>query len=117
MLHFVWTVKDKRKILEGSLLERVKELLYECADVNRWIIKALDVQQDHVYLVVTLDVNVSAESVIRRFQLSSKLLCKEFPELAQYCENKNIWSEEYFVATQMAYEESMRDDYLNGTLE
>jgi putative transposase len=117
MLHFIWTVKDRQKVLTGTLVERVRELLYECADVHRWTIKTLDIASDHVYLVVKLDLNVSPDAMIKKFQLSGKSLCKDFPDLAQYCVKNNLWSREYFVATQGAYEESMRNDYLEDKLE
>ena len=54
MVHILWIPKYRKRILKGVLAIRIKELLEECADVNRWNIEELNIQPDHVHLVRTL---------------------------------------------------------------
>lgn len=52
MVHIVLIPKYRKRILKGELAKRVEELIRECADVNRWNVEELNVQEDHVYLVL-----------------------------------------------------------------
>ena len=50
MYHLVWLPKYRKRILEGKIKDRLKELLFECSDINGWKIVELNIQVDHVHL-------------------------------------------------------------------
>jgi putative transposase len=52
--HVVWVPKYRKRILRGQLARRLYELLAECAEVNDWQVEELNVQTDHVHLLVQL---------------------------------------------------------------
>lgn len=49
MYHIVWIPKYRKRVLKGIIAKRVKELLHQCAEVNRWKIEELNIQEDHVH--------------------------------------------------------------------
>jgi len=50
------------------LAERVKELLFECAEEYGWEIIELNIQIDHVHMVVQLRPNISVSKVVKLFK-------------------------------------------------
>ncbi len=62
LYHIVWIPKYRKRILTGEIAARIRELIVECAEVNRWRIDELNVQHDHVHMLIQLrpDMSVSA---------------------------------------------------------
>ena len=52
LYHIVWIPKYRKRVLEGGLSKRLIDLLRECADVNRWSIEELNIQRDHVHMLI-----------------------------------------------------------------
>ncbi len=82
MYHIVWLPKYRKRILKGALAKRVRELLEECAEVHRWKIEELNIQPDHVHMLIQLRSDISVSKVIQLFKgKSSRLLRKEFSSI------------------------------------
>ena len=77
---------------------RLKGLLYEAAQVNRWWIHELAVQPDHIHMLVQLD---AATSVARAAQVfkggTSHVIRREFPELEEFLWGDSLWADGYFA--------------------
>jgi len=43
MYHLVWIPKYRKRVLNGKVAERIKDLLHECADLQRWKIEELNI--------------------------------------------------------------------------
>ena len=52
MYHLVWIPKYRKRVLKGAVAKRIEELLRQCAEVNEWEIDELNVQQDHIHMLV-----------------------------------------------------------------
>jgi putative transposase len=100
MYHLVWLPKYRKRVLEGSVERRLKELFFECAEVNGWKILELNIQKDHVHLIVQLKQKISVSQAVQRFKGgSSRVIREEFPELKEFLWGKNFWAEGYFAET------------------
>jgi putative transposase len=100
MYHLVWLPKYRKRVLEGSVERRLKELFFECAEVNGWKILELNIQKDHVHLIVQLKQKISVSKAVQRFKGgSSRVIREEFPELKEFLWGKNFWAEGYFAET------------------
>lgn len=100
LYHIVWIPKYRKRVLQGKLAERVKELLIECAEEYEWEIIELNVQIDHVHMVVQLRPNVSVSKVVQLFKgSSSRIIRLEFPELKKIYWGESFWGDGYFVET------------------
>ena len=98
MYHLIWMPKYRKRVLRGRLSERLKELLYECADVNDWEIHELSIQLDHVHMLVQFKPNISVSKVVQLFKGgSSKVIREEFPELKEFLWGNSFWGDGYFA--------------------
>ena len=96
--HLIWIPKYRKRVLLGPLARRLYELLKQCAEMNSWAIVELNVQTDHVHLLVQLP---PKESVAHAMQLmkggTSKVIRVEFPELEEFLWGDSLWADGYFA--------------------
>lgn len=98
--HLVWVPKYRKRILNGILSIRLKELLYECAELNSWKIEELSIQLDHVHMLIQVKPNMSLSNVMQYLKGgSSNILRKEFPELKEFLWGDSFWADGYFAET------------------
>jgi putative transposase len=96
--HLVWIPKYRKRILNGRLAERVAELIRQCVDVNDWEINELNVQVDHVHVLLQLKPDTSVSKVIQLIKGgSSKILRDEMPELEEFLWGDSFWADGYFA--------------------
>ncbi len=97
MYHIVWLPKYRKKVLTGAVKDRLIELLTECAEVNGWEIQELNVQLDHVHLVIQLPPNIAVSRAVQLFKgISSKMIRAELPEIKRFLWGKDFWADGFF---------------------
>lgn len=96
--HIVWCPKYKRKVLIDGVDERLKTILYEVAkDTNSEIID-LEINDDYVHLMISIDPKVGVNTVVKRMKgRSSSILREEFSWLKSRI--PSLWTNNYFVCT------------------
>ncbi len=100
MYHIVWLPKYRKRVLRGAIATRVKELLQECAEVNNWRIDELNIQPDHVHMLIQLRPDISISKAVQLFKgKSSRIIRKEFPKLEEFYWGDSFWSDGFFVET------------------
>ena len=100
MFHIVWLPKYRKKVLTGRIKDRVELLLRECAAVNNWEIQALNVQVDHVHIVIQLPPSISVSKAVQLLKgLSSKIIRAELPEVKKYLWGNDFWADGFFSET------------------
>jgi len=117
LYHIVWIPKYRKRVLTGAIAEKIKELLQECADVNRWRIEELTIQRDHVHMLVQLRPDVSVSKVIQLFKgKSSYAIRKEFPDLKEFYWGKSdsFWGDGFFVETVGQVSEEKIKEYIRN---
>jgi len=82
------------------LAKRLKELLMQCAEVNKWEIQELSINRDHVHILVQLTPSISVSRAVQYFKGgSSRIIREEFPELEEFLWGDSLWGDGYFVET------------------
>ena len=117
LYHIVWIPKYRKRVLTGTIAKKIKDLLQECADVNRWRIEELTIQQDHVHMLVQLRPDVSVSKVIQLFKgKSSYAIRKEFPDLKEFYWGKSdsFWGDGFFVETVGQVSEEKIKEYIRN---
>jgi putative transposase len=100
MVHIVWLPKYRKRILKGALAARLKELIQECADVNRWQVDELNVQPDHVHLIIQFKPDIAISKMVQLMKgKSSKVIRQEFPELREFYWGDSFWADGFFAET------------------
>ena len=117
LYHIVWIPKYRKRRLEGEIANRIQELLEECAEVNGWKINEINVQKDHIHLLMQLKPDISVSKVIQLMKgKSSFVIRKEFPKLKEFFWGKSnsFWSDGYFVETVGQVNEETIKQYIHN---
>lgn len=96
--HVVWCPKYRRRVLEGRIEARLKEIVREVvADKEAWLVE-MQVMPDHVHLLVEVDPQFGVHRLVKAIKgRSSRVLREEFPHLKSRL--PTLWTNSYFVAT------------------
>jgi len=95
--HIIFCPKRRKKVLVGELRERLIALFDQVACEHEWRILVIEVMPDHVHLFVSVDPDISPNSVVRVFKgRSSRILREEFPALLAL---PSLWTRSYFIST------------------
>jgi putative transposase len=96
--HVVWCPKYRRKVIDGQVDIRLREIIREvCAERNAPI-EAIETMPDHVQLLVAVDPQYGVHRLVKQIKgRSSRLLRQEFPHLKSRM--PTLWTNSYFVAT------------------
>lgn len=115
MYHLVWIPKYRKRILKGEVAERLKELLHECADLHRWKIEELNIQIDHVHMLIRMRPEISVSKMVRSFKgMTSKVIREEFPDLKEFLWGNSFWADGYFAETSGQVNEMRIREYIQN---
>lgn len=85
IFHLIWLTKYRKHTLKGKkVTERLRELLYLFAEDKDWIIEELNIQGDHVHMIIRIKIEKSINITdVRQFLMNkrAKVIKKEFPDL------------------------------------
>jgi len=75
----------------------MERLLRECAEVNNWEIQELNIQLDHVHMLVQLPPSISVSMAVQFFKgASSRVLRSELPKIKKLLWGKDFWADGFF---------------------
>ena len=111
--HLVWIPKYRKRGLFGKVAIRLKRLFYEAARMNRWLIRELNIQRDHVHMLLQIGPNESVARVVQRLKGgTSFVLRKEFPELEEFLWGESFWADGYFAESVGTAQEEVIRKYI-----
>ncbi len=98
--HLVWAPKYRKRILQGEVGERVKELLHEIGAAYEISIEEMEVSPDHVDIFCSFPPRLSITQVVTRFKsLSARAIFREHPEVKRQLWGGEFWQDGYFART------------------
>ena len=87
----------------------------QCAEMNDWQIEELNVQLDHVHLLIQLKPTISVSKAIQLLKGgSSRVVRQEFPELEEFLWGDSFWADGYFAETVGRVNEDMIRKYIQN---
>lgn len=96
--HVVWCPKYRRRVIEGDVDTRLKEIIREVCAERRCEIVEMETMPDHVHLLVSVDPQYGIHRLVKQVKgRSSRVLRQEFPALKSRL--PTLWTNSYFVAT------------------
>lgn len=96
--HVVWCPKYRRRVIEGDVDTRLKELIREVCAERRCEIIEMETMPDHVHLLVSIDPQYGIHRLVKQVKgRSSRVLRQEFPALKSRL--PTLWTNSYFIAT------------------
>ena len=106
--HLVWIPKYRKRVLTGALATRLQALLHEACEVNDWQLHELNIQPDHVHLLVQTHPHQSISRVLQKLKGgTSRVLRSEFPDLVEFLWGKSFWASGYFAESVGTTEEAV----------
>ena len=70
----------------------------ECAEMNKWEIHELNIQVDHVHMLVQLKQDMSVSKAVQILKGgSSRKIRAEYPELEEFLWGDSFWADGYFA--------------------
>ena len=87
--HIIWCPKYRRKVLEGDVEVRLKELLHEKAEELEIEIEEMEVMPDHLHLFVNASPALAPHHIVQQF--------KGFPSLKSRL--PSLWTRSYYMET------------------
>ena len=102
--HLVFTTKRRGKVLEAAHLDRLRVIFASvCTDFDVEL-REFNGEQDHVHLLVLYPPKVRLSELVNSLKgVSSRLLKKEFPEIASFWSVRKsrgvLWSPSYFAGS------------------
>jgi putative transposase len=111
--HIVWCPKYRRKILNDKIASRLKELLYEKADMLGIKIEAREIMPDHVHLFINGYPTEAIQHIVNQLKgYTSRMLRLEFSEIRSKL--PCMWSRSYYVGTVGHVSESVVKKYIEA---
>ena len=105
--------KYRKRILSGKLAVRSDELLKQACDINRWKIEELNIQTDHIHILIQLRSDKSLAKTVPILKGgSSRAIRKEFPKLDEFLWGNSLWVDGYFAETVGIASEDMIKKYI-----
>ena len=94
----VWCSKYRRKVLVECIVERLEQIIREVCQEHEAEVVSLDVQPDHVHLLVECAPQFGIHRLVRLIKgRSSRYLRQEWPSLKTRM--PTLWTNSYFVST------------------
>ena len=108
--HIIWTPKYRYRILNGKIKIEVESCIRNFASQKGCIVEELNVQEDHVHLLVLVPPKISISNIVGILKGRTAIrIFQKFPKLKQklYWGN-HFWSKGYCVDTVGLNEEMIR---------
>jgi putative transposase len=113
--HLVWIAKYRKRVLVDTLKLRLEQLLHDCAEINRWQIDVLNIQNNHIHMLIQLRPKESISDVVQRFKGgTSRIIREEFPDLKEFLWGDSLWADGYFVESVGDYNENTIKQYIEN---
>lgn len=99
-VHLVFIPKYRRHVFGGQHIVTLKTIFESvCADFGAQLVE-MDGEHDHVHLLVNYPPHVELSKLVNSLKgVSSRMLRKEHPEIANRYWNNVLWSRSYFAAS------------------
>jgi len=115
MYHLVWIPKYRKRLLYGPVAKRLKELFEQCAEINGWRIHELNIQPDHIHMLVQLKQDIAVSKAVQLFKGgSSKKIREEFPQMEEFLWGTSFWADGYFAETVGQLNEAKIREYIKN---
>lgn len=110
--HLIWCPKYRRNILIGDIEKRLKELLIQKANEQKWTIENMEVMPDHVHVFIKANPTDSPMHIVSQLKgHSASVLRKEFPNLKTQL--PCLWTRSYFCESVGHISEETVKKYIN----
>ena len=118
LFHVVFCPKYRRRVLIGDVARRLQELFAQACEMNDWELHELNVQKDHVHMLIQINPRESLSKVVQILKGgSSYVIRREYPELEEFLWGKSFWGDGYFAESVGKKNETVIRNYIKNQKE
>lgn len=115
LFHLVWCPKYRRRVLIGEIAGRLNELFIQACEMNDWEIHELNIQKDHVHMLLQINPRESLSHVVQMLKGgSSFMIRKEYPDLEEFLWGDSFWGDGFFAESVGAKSEKVIKEYIKN---
>lgn len=118
LFHVVFCPKYRRRVLMGEVAKRLSALFSQACEMNEWELHELNIQKDHVHMLVQINPRESLSKVMQILKGgSSFVIRKEYPELEEFLWGDSFWGDGYFAESVGKKNETVIRNYIKNQKE
>lgn len=98
--HIVWCTKYRKKVINGILEKRLKEMILDLSITHDFNIIVQETDFDHVHLLIECSPQHYIPNIMKALKgNTARYLFKEFPKLKKQLWGGHLWNPSYFICT------------------
>ncbi len=100
--HLIWVTKYRKEVFTTpALVQEMKDILLQQAQVSDITIEEMEVMPDHIHLMVSCKPKMAPSTVVKCLKgHSAKLFFKNHPEIRDHAFwGGHLWSHSYYMST------------------
>lgn len=95
--HFIWIVRRRRRVLTGSVKQRLEILIHDIVKELDCEVISLAIEPEHIHLFINAHPDISPAQLMHRIKgATARNLRQEFTELLKL---PSMWTRSYFCST------------------
>ena len=113
--NFIWFGYQiiRKQVLDGKIAVRLQELINKAAQVNGWKIHELNIQRDHVHILIQVESRLNVAKVVQILKGGTSIKIRsEFPALMEFLWGGSFWADGYFAESIGTVQEEMVRKYI-----
>ena len=115
LFHLVWSPKYRRRVLVGDIARRLNELFVQACEMNEWELHELNIQKDHIHMLLQINPRESLSAVMQILKGgSSFVIRKEYPDLEEFLWGDSFWGDGFFAESVGAKNEKVIREYIKN---
>ena len=112
-VHIIWIPKYRKKVLNGEVAMRAREVLRQIAFENEIEVISGKIAIDHVHMFVSYRPTQSISKIVQQLKgVSSHILLYEFPHLKKKFWGKHLWGRGYLAVSSGNITDEMIQQYI-----
>ncbi len=115
LFHLVFSPKYRRRVLVGDISRRLNDLFTQACEMNDWEIHELNIQKDHVHLLLQINPRESLSHVMQILKGGSSIVVrKEYPDLEEFLWGDSFWADGFFAESVGVKNEKVIREYIKN---
>jgi putative transposase len=115
LFHLVFCPKYRRRVLRGDIARRFNDLFIQACEINDWELEELNIQTDHVHMLVQIHPKESLSKVLQLLKGgSSYVIRKEYPDLEEFLWGGSFWGDGFFAESVGQVNEKAMREYIRA---
>ena len=99
----------------GDIARRLNELFVQACEMNEWEIHELNIQKDHVHMLLQINPRDSLSKVVQILKGgTSYVIRKEYPDLEEFLWGESFWGDGFFAESVGAKSEKVIKAYIKN---